>query len=68
MYEDVFLNYTNSITLPGFLVTDGSGDGTYFKSEGHFGFFNSSGDKFFVLVRAQEGSGMLNDWALATME
>lgn len=68
MYEDVFLNYTGSITLPGFMVPDGSGDGTYFKSEGHFGFFNSSGEKFFVLVRAQEGSGMLNDWAVATVE
>jgi len=68
MYEDVFLNYTGTITLPGFLVPDGSGDGIYFKSEGHFGFFNSNGDKFFVLVRAQEGSGMLNDWAVATVE
>ncbi len=68
MYEDVYLNYTGSITLPGFMVPDGSGDGTYFKSEGHFGFFNSNGDKFFVLVRAQEGSGMLNDWAVAILQ
>ncbi len=67
-YEATYLNYTGSVQLPGFLVPDGSGDGNYIESAGHFGFFNSNGSKFYVLVRAREGSGMLNDWAVVTVD
>ena len=68
MYEAEYLNYNGSETLPGFMVPDGTGDGKFVESEGHFGFFNKSGTKYYVLVRAREGSGMLDDWAVATLE
>lgn len=68
IYEAEFLNYIDSILLPGFLVPDDNGEATVHDSEGHFGFFNNSGSKFYVLVKAREGSNLLNDWAVATID
>ena len=62
------LTFLGTIKLPGFLIPDGSGDGNIFKSQGHFGFFNSNGTKFHVIVKAEEGSGALNEWAIVSVD
>ncbi len=68
IYEGDYLAYQGNIELPGFFIPDGSGDGQFFDSEGHFGFFNADGSKFYVLVKVTAGSGALNEWAVATIE
>lgn len=68
IYETEFLAFQGTIKLPGFFIPDGSGDGVSYPSEGHFGFFNSMGTAFYVLVKAKEGSGMENEWAIVTVE
>ncbi len=60
--------FQGTIELPGFLIPDGTGDGNIFKSQGHFGFFNSNGTKFHVIVKVQEGSGALNEWAIVSVD
>lgn len=67
-YDAEYLNYQGSTLLPGFLVPAIDNDFAFYESEGHFGFFNSSGNRYYVLVKAQDGSGLLNDWAVATID
>ncbi len=67
-YDSQFLAFQGTIDLPGFLIPDGTGGGNFFKSEGHFGFFNSAGTKYHVVVKAVEGSGATNEWAIATID
>jgi hypothetical protein len=66
-YEDEYLTYINETTLPGFVLPGADGSGELLESEGHFGFFNSDGSKFHVVVKARAGSGTTNDWAIATI-
>ena len=68
IYETDFLAFQGTTTLPGFLVPDGSGGGTLYDSEGYFGFFSASGAKFYAIVKAQEGSGLQNEWAIVTLD
>lgn len=67
-YETDFLAFKGSIELPGFFIPDGDGEGSIYKSQGHFGFFNSDGTKYYVLVKAEEGSGAQNEWAITTID
>ncbi|WP_298497546.1 hypothetical protein [uncultured Algibacter sp.] len=67
-YETDFLAFKGTIELPGFLIPDGYGGGEIYKSYGHFGFFNSDGTKYYVLVKVEEGTGALNEWAIATID
>jgi hypothetical protein len=67
-YETNFLGFQGTIELPGFLIPDGSGGGNFFNSQGHFGFFNSDGTKFIVLVKVEEGAGAQNEWAITTVD
>lgn len=67
-YDAEYLNYEGSTSLPGFLVPGYENQYNYYESEGHFGFFNSTGNRYYVLVKARNGSGLLNDWAVATVE
>jgi|GEM_PF-957186 len=64
-YEDEFLNLQAEKLIPPFLVPDGMGSGTIYQSQGHIGMFNQSGTLFYLFVQAEQGSGLLNDWALA---
>ncbi len=68
MYETQFLAFQGTIELPGFLIPDGSGGGNFYDSEGHFGFFDSNGTQFHVLVKAQAGSGASNEWAIVSVD
>lgn len=66
-YETEFLAFKGTIELPSFFIPDENAGGKVFKSEGHFGFFNSAGTEYYVLVKVQEGSGAQNEWAIATI-
>jgi len=67
-YETQYLGFLGTIALPGFLIPDGTGGGTFYNSQGYFGFFNSLGTKYFVLVKAEDGSGAENEWAIVTVD
>ncbi|MBS2213591.1 hypothetical protein KEM09_19440 [Carboxylicivirga mesophila] len=68
IYETTYLAFQETMTLPAFLVPDGQGGVTKFESQGHFGFFNASGTAYYVLVKAEAGSGMINEWAITTID
>ena len=67
-YEAEYLAFQGTIELPGFLIPDGSGGGTIYNSEGFYGFFNSSGSEYYVLIKAENGSGLLKPWAIVTIQ
>jgi len=67
IYEDEFLNFQSEIGIPPFLVPDGAGGGTVYQSQGHIGMFNQAGTAFYIFVQAEQGSGLINNWALAKM-
>ncbi|RLD41820.1 MAG: hypothetical protein DRI89_08825 [Bacteroidetes bacterium] len=68
IYDAEYLNYEDSTLLPGFLIPDDNDEFSIHESEGHFGFFNSSGTQFHVLVKARNGSGLINGWAVVTVD
>jgi hypothetical protein len=67
IYIESSNEFIGLLPLPGFVFPDGHGSGTYFESEGHFGFFNNSGTKYHVVVKARPGSDFVNDWAIASI-
>ncbi len=67
-YETDFLGFQGVEELPGFLIPDGSGGGSFYESQGHFVFFNEDGSKYFVLVKVEDGSGAQNEWAIVSKE
>jgi hypothetical protein len=67
-YDAEYMNFQGSKQLPGFLVPNGDDEFTIYDSEGYFGFFNSEGTKFYVLVKAEASSGLLKDWAVAEID
>ena len=67
IYDDEFLAFEGALQLPGFLVPIGLGQGSFFDSEGYFGFFNSSGNLFHVLLKAEPGSLLQDEWAIYTL-
>lgn len=50
-YNAEFLTYQSEIQLPGFIEETQDGIGRQNASEGHFGFFNSSGTQFYILLK-----------------
>ncbi len=68
IYETNYLSYQKAVALPYFLVPNGQGGFTKYNSEGHFGFFNAAGTAFYVLIKVEAGSGMLNEWAIAEIK
>lgn len=60
VYDSAFLAYRGSLTLPQF-VAPGVGS---FRSEGRFVFTTTSGQRVYVLVRADNASGLAQDWGL----
>jgi hypothetical protein len=66
VYEPGFLGFQGTTPLPQFIVPDGQGGGTLYDSEGYFVFVNSTGMKFHALVKADDASGLLLDWAVAS--
>jgi chitinase len=53
------LNTENIVTMPDFIV-----DEKHYAANGRFVFVNSSGDQYYVIVQADEASGLLNDYGL----
>jgi hypothetical protein len=61
-----FLNDLGTKPLPDFLMNTSEGY-KMIPSEGHFGFFNSTGTKFFVVVKSGINPGFPDKWAVATI-
>jgi hypothetical protein len=51
VYDTDYLALLNEFTLPGFLFPGPDGSGILLGSEGHYGFFNAAGTRFFALVK-----------------
>lgn len=66
-YETNYLAFQGVIPIPGFLIPDGLGGGVFYNGLGYFGFFNDAGTNYHMLIKAEEGTGSLNNWAIATI-
>jgi hypothetical protein len=62
VYESTFLAYRGAVPLPQFAVP---GVGS-FEAEGKFAFFKADGERLYLLIKAEDGSGMALDWGLVT--
>ncbi len=67
IFDAEYHEMTGTISLPGYLVPDGNGDGSMYDSQAHFGFFNNEGTAFYSLLRAPEEAGLASEWSLATV-
>ncbi len=68
VYQSSFLGFLGLMALPPFLVPNGTGGGTLHAAKGRFVFANGAGTRVHVLVRAAGGSGLVNDWAVASFD
>ncbi|MDQ4080276.1 MAG: Ig-like domain-containing protein, partial [Gemmatimonadota bacterium] len=64
VYESTFLAYRGAVPLPRFPVP---GVGS-FEAEGKFLFFKADGERLYVLLKAEDGSGMALDWGLVVYD
>ena len=64
VYESSFLAFQGALGLPRFSVP-GAGS---FKSEGRFVFFKGDGQRVYLLLKAEDGSGMALDWGLVVYD
>lgn len=60
VYDSAFLAYRGALALPQF-IAPGVGS---FRSEGRFVFSTTSGQRVYVLVKADNASGIAQDWGL----
>ncbi|MES2521778.1 MAG: Ig-like domain-containing protein [Gemmatimonadota bacterium] len=60
VYDSAFLTFRGAQPLPQF-VAPGAGS---FRAEGRFVFSSTSGQRVYVLVRAESASGLAQDWGL----
>ena len=58
-YSHDYLVYENKLGLPSFHVGSAS-----YSGHGKYVFFNSTGSNYFVILQADESSGMLNDYGV----
>ena len=68
VYEPDFLAFKGTVPLPQFLVPNGQGGGTLHDARGKFVFVNSAGTRFHALIQADQSSGLLLDWAVASFD
>ena len=59
LFDSTYLNPVGQFMLPPFVV-----NGANFLPHGKWVFFNSASTEMYVLMEADPGSGLLNDWAL----
>lgn len=61
-YKASDFSYMGSVEIPDYLVDTGGGDGEFYEAEGHWGFFNAVGDKYFLLIKAHSSSEVNDQW------
>jgi len=59
LYDDEYLAQQARVVLPSFNV-----DGNPYGAHGRFVFFNSTGDKYYVIEQADSGTGLLLDYGI----
>lgn len=64
VFNGTYSTFIKNIYLQPFIVPDGFGGGTIYPSEGQFVFIGNSNSEIFVLVKADNNSGLTKDWAL----
>lgn len=67
VFNYTYLNFIEKLTLEKFMTPYGIEGGKLFNAEGYFVFAKSDGSKVYALVKAQAGSGLLNDWAIQSI-
>lgn len=67
VYDDAFLALRGTESLPPFYVPDGSSGIREVEARGQFAFFDAAGSTVHVIVKADEGSGLLKDWAMTSI-
>jgi len=68
VFNGTYLNYLSSYPLEQFFVPSNQTGGKLVNAEGRFVFANQSGTKIYTIVQAGKDSGLLNDWAIQTLE
>lgn len=66
IYEDVYFSYEGTKNLSDFIIPDGQGGGDLYEAKGHYGFFNRTGTRFFVLVEIE--ATWMDRWAIESFE
>lgn len=67
VFDASYVNYINSYQFQDFLVPKGNEGGELFSAEGYYVFTNNEGTKIYSIVKADEESGLVNDWAINTI-
>ncbi len=66
-YNADYLTFRNEVALPKVLGQSTDGSPKVFDAQGHFGFFNEAGTKFYILLRAPDEANIQNKWSIATV-
>ena len=67
-YEPQFLGYKGAARLPSFKVPTSTGGTIGYAADGRYLFENAGGTRVYAVVRAPDGSGIANDWAVAAFD
>jgi hypothetical protein len=60
--------HTGSLAAKNFYKVDATGNLIYYRPITKFAFTNAEGNKAYIISQAAEGSGIMSDWSLQTME
>ena len=64
VYDGTYYQLEKTISLPKFIIADGTGGGQLYDSQGLFGFFNSAGTSYHTVVR---NAGDKNSFAIVSL-
>lgn len=65
IYDGTYYTLQKTVDFPQFIIPDSNQGGTLYQSEGYFAFINSTGNKFFVLLRNKFNN---TDFAVGSFE
>jgi len=68
VYDYNYLKLQKSYSLESFLVENQTSESKLFQGEGKYVFVNRNGNKAYVLLKANSGSGLYYEWALQNID
>lgn len=68
VFNYTYMNYLYKYSLESFMIPFGQKGGKLYNSEGQYVFTNKAGTKLYAIVKAANGSGLLNDWGIQNFD
>jgi flagellar basal body rod protein FlgB len=68
LYDYTYLNYQKSFAIEHFIAGNSLSTSKLFQGEGKYLFYNDQINKVYVLLKAPSNSGIIDDWALQTID